>query len=312
MAFDRLSTALEIAAAHDLTGRLAVVTGAASGIGVDTARGLVHAGATVVMGVRDLAKGGSVADQIGRETGRPPEVLPLDLAEPRSVHAFAEAVIARHPSLDFLVANAGVSKTPEAHLASGLDVRFATNHLGHFLLANLLLDPLTAGGARIAVVSSAAHKGRPIVFDDLQWQRRDRNDLTAYGESKTANILFAVEASWRWAARGICANAVLPGSIMTGLQRYHGEALKRRIGLILPDGTPNSRLKTAAQGAATTLWACCAPELAGRGGLVLEDCAIALPAGSDSHPWTGYDPEVIDLADARRLWDLSVQMADLG
>jgi NAD(P)-dependent dehydrogenase (short-subunit alcohol dehydrogenase family) len=308
MAFDRNSTALDIARAHDLTGRVAVVTGAGSGLGIETARALSHAGAELVLGVRDVAAGTAIADRIAAETGRRVVALALDLRDLASVRAFADGVTARHATLDYLVANAGVSKTPEAHLPNGLDVRFATNHLGHFLLANRLLESLAAARGRIVMLSSAAHKGRPVRFDDLQWQARERNDFAAYGESKAVNILFAMEASRRWGPRGVFANAVLPGSILTGLQRYHGDALKQQIGFILPNGDLNPMLKTVEQGAATTLWACCAAELEEQGGLVLEDCARARPAGPDTHPWNGYDPEVLDPEAARRLWDISERL----
>jgi NAD(P)-dependent dehydrogenase (short-subunit alcohol dehydrogenase family) len=144
-------------------------------------------------------------------------------------------------------------------------------------------------------------------FADLQWQKREFS-LAAYGESKTANILFAQEATRRWAGDAIYANAVLPGSVLTGLQRYHGEEMKRRIGFILEDGSNNPAMKSVEQGAATTVWAATAPGLEGRGGLVLEDCAEALPVGPETHPWSGYDASVADPNDARALWDYSVEL----
>ena len=165
--------------------------------------------------------------------------------------------------VDLLIANAGVSKTPDAHLPNGLDVRFATNHLGHFLLALRLRAQMAERGARLVVLSSAAHKGMPVQLDDLQWQTREHIAGMAYAESKSANILFAQEATRRWHGDRIFANAVLPGSALTGLQRFHGDELKRQIGFILPDGSLNPILKTAGQAAATTVWACTAPELDG-------------------------------------------------
>ena len=218
----------------------------------------------------------------------------LDLRELDSVAAFADAITG---PVDLLIANVGVSKTPDAHLANGLDVRFATNHLGHFSLALRLHAQMAERGAWIVMVSSAAHKGVPVHLDDLQWQSREHIAGMAYAESKSANILFAQEATRRWSADGIFANAVLPGSALTGLQRFHGEELKRQIGFILPDGSLNPVLKTVEQAAATTLWAATAPELEGRGGLVLEDCAEALPVGPDTHPWSGYDASVADRRD---------------
>jgi NAD(P)-dependent dehydrogenase (short-subunit alcohol dehydrogenase family) len=297
------TTAEEIARTVDLRGRRAVLTGASSGIGVETARALAHAGADVVLGVRDQEKGERVARELAPAAVGELHVVPLDLRDLGSVVAFADAVTG---PVDLLVANAGVSKTPDAHLPNGLDVRFATNHLGHFLLALELHAQMAARGARIVVVSSAAHKGAPIRLDDLQWQSREHQAGMAYAESKNANILFAQEATRRWSGDGVFANAVLPGSALTGLQRFHGEELKRQIGFILPDGSLNPILKSAAQAAATTLWAATAPELEGRGGLVLEDCAEAQPVGPDTHPWSGFDASVADADTARRLWDHSL------
>ena len=300
-------TAADVAAGADLSGRQVVLTGATSGIGAETARALAWTGADIVLGVRRLAAGQALADQLaplarGRIVARE-----LDLADLASVRRFAGQVAG---PVDLLIANAGVSKTPEKHLPNGLDVRFATNHLGHFLLANLLHDRMALRGCRLVVLSSAAHKGMPVRLDDLQWQAREHFDGAAYAESKSANILFAQEATRRWAADGIHANAVLPGSALTGLQRHHGEALKRRIGFIHADGRVDDWVKTAGQAAATTVWAALAPELAGRGGLVLEDCGVAMPVGPDTHPWAGFDVGVADPATARALWTCSLELVE--
>jgi NAD(P)-dependent dehydrogenase (short-subunit alcohol dehydrogenase family) len=303
--FGRESTAEDIALASDLHGSLAVVTGTSSGIGVETARGLALSGANVVLGVRDLAKGEAVARDIRSDAKGEIDVLAVDLRDLSSVVAFADRIAG---PVRLLIANAGVSKTPDAHLPNGLDVRFATNHLGHFMLALRLRKQMAELGARIVVVSSGAHHGAPIHLDDLQWHKREHNALMAYAESKTANILFAQEATRRWGPEGIFANAVLPGSSLTGLQRFHGDQLKRRIGFIAEDGSPNPMLKTASQAAATTLWAATAPELEGRGGLVLEDCGQASLVGPGIHPWSGYDPSVADPEAARRLWDHSLAL----
>ena len=305
--FGRDTTAEEIGRSADLRGRRAVLTGASSGIGVETARGLALAGADVVLGVRDVTAGEAVARDLAPEATGELRVLALDLRELDSVAAFADGIAG---PVDLLIANAGVSKTPDAHLPNGLDVRFATNHLGHFALAVQLHDQMAERGARIVLVSSAAHKGAPVHLDDLQWQAREHIDGLAYAESKSANILSAQEATRRWGADGIFANAVLPGSALTGLQRFHGEELKRQIGFIQPDGSLNPILKTIAQAAATTMWAATAPELERRGGLVLEDCAEALPVGPDTHPWSGFDSAVADPETARRLWDHSLELLD--
>lgn len=303
MAWGFHTTAAEVAAGVDLRGRQIVLTGAASGIGSETARALASTGADMVLGVRRLEAGAALAAELGGGVN----AVELDLADLASVARFASQVSG---PVDLLIANAGVSKTPDAHLPNGLDVRFATNHLGHFHLAHLLREQMAQRGARIVVVSSAAHKGMPVRLDDLQWTARPHLDGAAYAESKSANILFAQEATRRWGAEGIFASAVLPGSALTGLQRYHGEALKRRIGFIREDGSVDPKVKTAAQAAATAVWAATAPELAGRGGLVLEDCAVALPVGPETHPWAGFDESVADPETARRLWEVSLELAE--
>lgn len=306
--FDRSTTAKEVAAAANLSGHVVLVTGATSGLGRETAAALALAGAHLVLVVRDTAAGEAFAAQLRSEWNVTVHVGRADLSDPASVAGLARHVRESVPRLSVLVANAGVSVTPQAHLPNGWDVRFATNHLGHFLLTHLLLDHFAEQGTRLVVLSSAAHKKRPVRLDDLHWQSRARDDLTAYGESKTANILFAREATRRWSVRGVHANAVLPGAVLTGLQRYHGDSLLQRIGLVGEDGTPHSAVRSVEQGAATPVWAATAPELAGRGGLVLEDCAVAVPSGPGVHRWSGYDPDVIDNATAAQLWERSVEL----
>lgn len=247
------TTAMEVVDGIDMTRRQIVLTGASSGIGVETARALSAAGAKLFLGVRDVAKGRAALEGVGYAA-----LLPLDLGDPASVIAFAARI---EGAVDVLICNAGVSKSPDSHLTNGLDVRFATNHLGHFLLAHRLKAQMAQRGARIVVVSSAAHKGMPVQLDDLQWEKRLHVDGAAYAESKTANILFAQEATRRWSGEGIVANALLPGSALTGLQRYHGEDLKRKIGFIDEAGQVDPMVKTAGQAAATSVWAATAPEL---------------------------------------------------
>lgn len=299
------TTAEEVVAGRRLAGQTVVVTGASSGIGLEAARILASVGADVVLGVRDHDRGDQAATEIARTAQGEVSVRHLDLRDLASVKVFASGVAA---PVDVLIANAGVSNTPDSHLANGLEVRFATNHLGHFLLAHLLYPAMAERGARLVVVSSAAHKGNPVRLDDLQWNARPHNWGLAYGASKTANILFACEATRRWGSAGIFANAVLPGSALTGLQRYHGDELKRAIGFVDAEGRPDPMLKTVGQAAATPVWAATAPELAGRGGLVLEDCAEALLVGPDVHKWSGFDPSTVDPDLARALWDRSLEL----
>jgi NAD(P)-dependent dehydrogenase (short-subunit alcohol dehydrogenase family) len=308
--FGATSNAMEVVRDADLRGKVALVTGASSGLGLETARALAAAGADLILGVRDAGAGEAVAERLRRESGRSVIVDRIDLTDFPSVVEFATR---RTGPLDILVANAGASITPQTHQTDGIDVRFAGNHLGHFLLANLLHAAMRQRGARIVMLSSAAHKGKPIHLDDLLWQARPHDVFAAYGESKTANILFAMEATRRWADARIFANAVLPGSVLTGLQRYHGDEVLRSIGFTDEHGRPNPILKTVEQGAATTVWAATAKALDDRGGVVLEDCREARPYSVDMHPWTGFDPEVLDDASARRLWEASLDiLADCG
>lgn len=305
MALGWHSTAMDAVQGTDLSDKQVVLTGASSGIGVETARALGSAGADLVLAVRDTGKGEQAAEAIAPDVTGSVRVERLDLADLASVVTFAGNV---GGPVDVLIANAGVSKTPESHLPNGLDVRFATNHLGHFLLAHLLRRQMAGRASRLVVVSSAAHKGMPVRLGDLQWTYRPHFDGAAYAESKSANILFALEANRRWSEAGIFANAVIPGSALTGLQRYHDDALKRQIGFIDENGNVDPMVKTTEQAAATSVWAACAPELKGKGGLVLEDCAEALPVTPETHPWMGYDDSVADPAVARALWEHSLEL----
>ncbi|CAM5744497.1 hypothetical protein SAFG77S_08132 [Streptomyces afghaniensis] len=239
--FTSRSTAADVIAGIDLTGRRAVVTGAASGIGVETARALAGAGAEVTLAVRDTAAGDRTAKDIRATTGSEGvRVAALDLTDPASVRAFTAAW---HGPLHILVNNAGVMAAPESRTPQGWELQFATNHLGHFALTTGLHEALTAaGGARVVSVSSSGHLFSPVVFDDLHFTERPYDPWLAYGQSKTANVLFAVEAGRRWAADGITANALMPGGIQTNLGRYMDDA---RMGLfmthlraLLGEGTP--------------------------------------------------------------------------
>ena len=218
--FGFTSTAAEVIAGVDLSGKRAIVTGASSGIGVETARALADAGAAVTLAVRNAEAGERVAAEIREGTGNGAVTVgALDLSDLSSVAAFAAAWSG---PLDILVNNAGVMAIQELTLsASGHEMQFATNHLGHFALALGLHDSLAAAAsARIVSVSSGGHLRSPVVFDDIDYAFRDYDPFGAYGQSKTANVLFAVEATRRWAPDGIVANALMPGGIDTPLQRH--------------------------------------------------------------------------------------------
>ncbi|GHJ06485.1 oxidoreductase [Micromonospora humidisoli] len=300
--FDARTTALEVVRDVDLTGRRAVVTGGASGIGVETARALAAAGADVTLAVRDLDAGQRAARDITASTGNDRLlVAPLDLADQASVAAF---VASWDGPLHMLVNNAGIMASPERRTPEGWELQFATNHLGHFALATGLHRALAAAeGARIVSVSSAGHLRSPVVFDDIHFRQRPYDPWEAYGQSKTANVLFAVEATRRWADDGIVSNALMPGAIRTNLQRYvSAEELER---MRAASGGGAASWKTVEQGAATSVLVATSPLLDGIGGRYFEDCQQAAPNQPGTR--TGVAAYALDPAAAERLWTVSEQ-----
>jgi NAD(P)-dependent dehydrogenase (short-subunit alcohol dehydrogenase family) len=301
--FGATSTAAEVAAGVDLTGRRAVVTGGASGIGVETARTLAAAGAEVTLAVRNTGAGDRTAAEIIESTGNKQVlVAQLDLSDRASVAAF---VAGWDGPLHLLINNAGVMASPLQRTADGWEMQFATNHLGHFALATGLHDALAAAaGARVVAVSSSAHLRSPIVFDDIMFDHREYEPWSAYGQSKTANVLFAVDATRRWAADGIFVNALMPGGIRTNLQRYvSDEELERMRQAAGGSSAPN--WKTVEQGAATTILVATSPLLDGIGGRYFEDCGEALPNQPGTR--TGVAAYALDPEAAARLWTVSEQ-----
>ncbi|AWN24108.1 oxidoreductase [Deinococcus irradiatisoli] len=310
--FDASSTALDVVAGHDLSGKTALITGAASGIGVETARALLTAGARVILAVRDTRRGEAVAAELRRSTGNPAaDVIELDLASLASVRRAAAQVVEMAPRLDLLINNAGVMATPLTHTADGFEMQFGTNHLGHFLLTELLMPALKAAApARVVVLSSIGHRRSDVDLDDLNFERRPYEKWNAYGQAKTANALFALELTRRYGAKGVTANAVHPGGILTGLQKHMPAEEQRAMGWIDEEGRPNPGFKTAEQGAATSVWAAVGPELEGVGGLYLEDVQEALPFDA-ARPFSGYQPYLRDADKARRLWEDSEVLVGL-
>jgi NAD(P)-dependent dehydrogenase (short-subunit alcohol dehydrogenase family) len=302
--FGAKSTASEVVADLDLSHVSAIVTGASGGLGAETARALAERGARVTLTARDAAKGEAAAETIRKSTGNPRvEVLPLELLSLDSVRAFAKEVAARHGRLNVLINNAGVMACPLARTANGWESQFATNHLGHFLLTSLLTPLLVASApSRVISVSSRGHRFSPVVFDDIHFQRRPYDKWSAYGQSKTANVLFAVELDRRLAARGVHANALHPGGIVTELGRYLDQDDIQELMSRAPGG--KMEWKTPEQGAATSVWGATAPELEGKGGLYLDDCQIASVRKSEDDP-SGYEAYARDAAAARRLWTVS-------
>ncbi len=297
MPLDEATTAGEVMAGVDLTGRTAIVTGASTGIGLETAANLAAAGARVITGVRNAEKGRATAATVAdRVDGAAVEFGVVDLTSFASIRAFAEKFMAGNEPLHLLINNAGVMNTPFEHTVEGFELQFGTNHLGHFLLTNLLTPALLAGApARVVNLSSGGHRSSDILWDDPNFEHHPYDKMTAYGQSKTANILFSVELDRRLADRGVHAYAVHPGRINTELGRYmssddYGALLARlkETGRVMPPA------KTIEAGAAPSLWAATAPELNALGGLYLEDCHV-----SEALPYA------TDVDAAKRLWALS-------
>jgi NAD(P)-dependent dehydrogenase (short-subunit alcohol dehydrogenase family) len=293
--FGWASTADEVLADVDLTGRLAVVTGGYSGIGVETTRALTNAGAHVVVPARRIEPARAAVGDIA-------EVDELDLADLTSVRAFADRFLASGRRIDILINNAGVMVPPETRVGPGWELQFAANHLGHFTLVQGL-RPAFADDVRVVSVSSAGHQHTDIRWDDLHFERGYDKSL-AYGQSKTANVLFAVQLN----AQGVQAFALHPGKILTPLQRHMDRGEMVGNGWIDADGNPiDPTFKSPAQGAATQLWAATSPKLAGMGGLYLEDCEVAVSNNTAEKGW-GVRDYAVNPVSAERLWELSTQL----
>ena len=308
--FSSQSTTDQVLEGIDLSGKLALVTGASSGLGVETTRALAAKGCRVVMAARDVPK---IEQQAAAIRERHPnaqlEAMELHLDVPSSVRAFAKAFLAKHPKLNLLIGNAGVMACPLARTAEGWEMQFATNHLGHFLLGNLLAPALVAGApSRLISVSSAGHQFSPVVFDDIQFERRPYDKWQSYGQAKTANILFALEFDRRFAGKGVRAFSNHPGGIRTELGRH---LTQDDIKLLTARSEARASKgvmvwKNVEQGASTQVWGATAPELDGKGGLYLEETQIsgtAPPPGS-----AGCAPYALDPEQAKRLWAVSEQL----
>jgi NAD(P)-dependent dehydrogenase (short-subunit alcohol dehydrogenase family) len=307
--FGYRSTATEVLAGIDLSGKLAVVTGGYSGVGLETTRALAGAGATVIVPARRPDHAREVLAGI-----EPVDVDELDLGDLESVHACAQRLLEAGRGIDILINNAAIMACPETRVGPGWEAQFATNHLGHFTLTNLLWPLLAAdGGARVVALSSRGHKRSGIRFDDLMFEH-DYDKWQAYGQAKSANSLFAVQLDALGHDAGVRAFAVHPGGILTPLQRHLTREEMVGYGWIAEDGTPRFEFKTPEQGAATSVWAATSPRLDGMGGVYCEDCDIAeiTEPGSPAAEPRGVDPHAIDPDVAARLWTLSAQLTGVN
>jgi NAD(P)-dependent dehydrogenase (short-subunit alcohol dehydrogenase family) len=302
--FDARSTAAEVLAGIDLTGRTFLVTGGYSGLGTEAVRALTGAGAQVIVpALRPDAARKSLRDLANVE------VSSLDLGDLESVRTFAEDFLGSGRELAAIINNAGIMACPETRLGPGWEAHFAVNHLGHFALVNRLA-PSLAPGARVVAVASSGHFLSPIRWDDLHFAT-GYDGWLAYAQSKTANALFALHLNTLGEDRGVRAYAVHPGSILTGLQRYVPRDEQLAQGWINENGDIAEGFKTPAQGAATAVWAATSPLLEPYGGAYCQDCDIAEPAETDDMLIGGVKPWAIDAEEAARLWRLSGDLTGL-
>jgi NAD(P)-dependent dehydrogenase (short-subunit alcohol dehydrogenase family) len=303
--FGAHTTAAEVLNGIDLSGKLALVTGGYSGLGLEATRALTGAGAHVVVPARRPEVAADALAAIGGT-----EVGELDLGDLESVRAFAEGFLESGRELDIVIGNAGIMATPETRVGPGWEAQFATNHLGHFALVNRLWPAIAPGGARVVSVSSRGHHRSSMRWDDVQFEH-GYDKWEAYGQAKTANVLFAVELDRLGADAGVRAFSLHPGGIMTPLQRYLPREEMVALGWLDEQGNPTpeaaAQFKTPEQGAATEVWAATSPQLEGMGGVYLEDCDVAELA-PESGERVGVKDYAIDPEEAKRLWALSAEL----
>ncbi len=323
MTFGPDTTTDEVLAGVDLTGKVAVITGATSGLGLETARALADHGASVVLAARDASKlhdaRAALAEQV---PGAVIDTQLLDLASLVDVRAGAAALATAHPRIDLLINNAGVMACPFSRTVDGFEMQFGTNHLGHFLLTNLLLEPLLAATEpRVVCLSSAGHQESGILWDDPNFETAEYFNWTAYGQSKTANALFALELDRRCSPQGLHAFAVHPGVIMTPLSRHMTDAdftwmgeRAERVNAAAEnagEGAPAFTFKSVEAGAATTVWAATAADLANHGGAYLADCRVAERVAEGVASTGSVAAHACDPEAAQRLWTMSAEMVGL-
>lgn len=296
------STANDVLRGVDLSGKIAIVTGGYSGLGLETTRALARAGAHVVVAAR---RRGTAQDAIGGTSAV--EIDELDLSDLESVRGFAERFLASGRSADIVINNAGIMACPETRVGPDWEAQFAINHLGHYALINWLWPAIARGGARIVAVSSAGHHLSGIRWDDVQFKHA-YDKFHAYGQAKTANALFAVRLDALGRDVGVRAFSLHPGAILTPLQRHLTNEEMIALGWIDEDGNlADPTFKTPEQGAATQVWAATSPQLVGMGGVYCEDCDIAEPATSGAS-LVGVRDYASDPEQATRLWKLSARL----
>jgi NAD(P)-dependent dehydrogenase (short-subunit alcohol dehydrogenase family) len=315
--FGRDTTTDEVLEGVDLSGRRFVVTGAASGLGRESARALAAHGASVSVLARSAERAdGAVAEVGALVPGADLEPGVVDLGDLDSIRTFAESYLAGHDAIDVLINNAGVMACPFGHTANGFETQFGTNHLGHFLLTALLYPAVRAGdGPRVVTLTSAGHSRADIDLDDPNFEHTEYAPWVAYGQAKTANALFARELARRAGPTGLLSFSVHPGGILTDLGRHLNDDLinemadfaRRRSAAVSVSGESREmHFKTVEAGAATQVWAATAEELAGHNGAYLADCGPGV-LGADPGV-NGFMPYLLDDENAAALWELSERL----
>ena len=306
--FGAESTTDEVLAGVDLRGKRVLVTGTSAGLGVETARALVARGASVVGAARDLGKARD-ATGVVREAAKAGsgsfDLHQLDLASLKSVRASADALVAKGEKFDVVIANAGVMACPKSTTADGFETQFGTNHLGHFVFVNRIVSLMKAGG-RVVNLSSLGHRRSDVDLDDPNFQRTEYQPFLAYGRSKTANILFAVELDRRWKTRGVRATAVHPGGIQTELGRHMTPELIQEM-MKAANASGGFKFKSIPQGAATSVWAGIFASADEVGGKYCEDCHVA-ELNNDATVRKGVMAYALDPARAKALWAKSEEL----
>jgi NAD(P)-dependent dehydrogenase (short-subunit alcohol dehydrogenase family) len=307
--FGATSTTDEVLQGIDLSGKRVLVTGVSAGLGIETARALAAHGAAVVGAARDLSKAQTATEQVRAQAARGGslQLVELDLASLESVRRCAAGLLAAGKPFDVILANAGVMACPKGTTADGFETQLGTNHLGHFVLVNRIAS-LLRRGSRLVNLSSAGHRHSDVDLDDPNFERSPYAEFAAYGRSKTANILFAVEFDRRYRARGIRATAVHPGVIRTELTRHLQpaalEKLIEQINAGQPKGAQPVGWKSIPQGAATSVWAACVADAEAIGGRYCVDCQVAEVA-SVPGVRIGVQPYALDPERAQALWKKS-------
>jgi NAD(P)-dependent dehydrogenase (short-subunit alcohol dehydrogenase family) len=307
--FGAASTTDEVLQGIDLTAKRVLVTGVSAGLGVETARALAAHGAEVVGAARDLPKARMATEQVRSQASRGGslQLVQLDLASLESVRRCADDLLAAGKPFDVIIANAGVMACPKGTTVDGFETQLGTNHLGHFVLVNRIAS-LLRRGSRLVNLSSAGHRYSDVDLEDPNFERSPYAEFIAYGRSKTANVLFAVEFDRRHRARGVRATAVHPGGIQTELSRHMTpgarEKLIAEINASQPKGAPPFSYKSIPQGAATSVWAACVADAEAIGGRYCEDCRVAEVASVPGLR-AGVQPYALDPERARALWKKS-------